>query len=241
MHKFLKEKNIYSLNANSGDYKYRTVFLTRNAFGATSYNPTGANEFGFNLQTYGLLNSLSKQTEYICFVNNVQPKSSARRAGLNNGDILLAVDNIRIDQFKAFNDIVKHVKGKNELCLVIFPESTCKKVVNLFLIPVHYCLQKENIFYINFPYRKDTIPAANRTNRKDSSREEGLFREVRERGGEHIHKVQHYNKRTAALLANTNTVAISRAANPARPDGRQSECGRHAVEHYLKQQLQQRQ
>ena len=136
MHKFLKENNIYALNKNSTGnleassklYNYRTVYLTRNAFGASTYNPKNGNEFGFNLQTYGLLNSTTKQTEYICFVNNVQPRSSAKRAGLTNGDILLAVDTIRIDRFKAFADIVKHVKGKNELCLVIFPEKVCKRV-----------------------------------------------------------------------------------------------------------------
>jgi hypothetical protein len=129
MHKFLKERNLYALESSelNGEYKHRTVFLARNSNSASSYNPSGGNEFGFNLQTYGLLNSLTKQTEYICFINNVQARSSAKRAGLSNGDILLAVDNIRIAQFKKFDDIVKHVKGKNELCLIIFPESTCKR------------------------------------------------------------------------------------------------------------------
>ena len=125
MHKYLKEKYSNS-NPETMPYKYRTVYLARNSFG-TSYNPYGS-EFGFNLQTYGLLNSLTKQTEYLCFINNVQPKSSAKRAGLNNGDILLSIDTMRLDQFRSFPDIVKHVKGKNELYLVVLPERICKRI-----------------------------------------------------------------------------------------------------------------
>ncbi len=147
MHKFLKERHLYALQANelNGEYKHRTVFLARNSSSASSYNPSGGNEFGFNLQTYGLLNSLTKLTEYICFINNVQARSSARRAGLTNGDILLAIDNIRIEQFKRFDDIVKHVKGKSELCLIIFPESTCKRVqYQLRIAQIEKCLAEKN-------------------------------------------------------------------------------------------------
>jgi hypothetical protein len=130
IHRFLKEKNVYALapNEQNSEFKHRTVYLARNASSASSYNPSGGNEFGFNLQTYGLLNSATKLTEYICFVNNVQARSAAKRAGLTNGDILLAIDNMRIEQFKRFDDIVRHVRGKSELFLVIFPESTCKRV-----------------------------------------------------------------------------------------------------------------
>ena len=85
-------------------------------------------EFGFNLQSYGLLNSHSKQTEYICFVSNVEARSPAKRAGLNNGDVLLAIDGIRMDEFRSFNEIMKHVKGKSELRLVVMAENVCKKI-----------------------------------------------------------------------------------------------------------------
>lgn len=134
IHRFLKENNIYkSLSVDpdlSTKYHFRTVYLARLTPFGYHYNAshTNTNEFGFNLQTYGLLNSLTRQTEYICFVNNVQAKSAAKRAGLTNGDVLIAVDGRSIDSFKQFNEIVKHVKGKQELCLTLLPESSCRRI-----------------------------------------------------------------------------------------------------------------
>ncbi|RNA14749.1 general receptor for phosphoinositides 1-associated scaffold -like isoform X1 [Brachionus plicatilis] len=133
MHKFFKEQKIYS--DPNDNFKRRTVVLVRTAKKPAATKSKSnlsdssvSGEFGFNLQTYGLLNSITKDTEYICFVNNVQAGSSAKRAGLNNGDVLLAIDGIQIDQFKSFTDITKHVKGKNELRLVIMAENVCKKI-----------------------------------------------------------------------------------------------------------------
>ncbi|CAF0707852.1 unnamed protein product [Brachionus calyciflorus] len=144
MHRFFKEQKIYS--DPNDNFKRRTVVLVRapkksssssnlkfknnlSDSSLTKYNSNSSSgEFGFNLQTYGLLNSITKETEYICFVNNVQAKSPAKRAGLNNGDVLLAIDGIQIDQFKSFIDITKHVKGKNELRLVVMAENVCKKI-----------------------------------------------------------------------------------------------------------------
>ena len=76
-------------------------------------NDNNSFEFGFHLQSYGLINTLTEQTEFICFVNNVQPNSPAKHAGLNNGDVLLAIDNISLSQFKNLNEIMKHVRGNN--------------------------------------------------------------------------------------------------------------------------------
>lgn len=108
IHKFFKEQKIYTdpndnykrrtivlLRTNNGQNK-QNLNLSKNKlsessliFKSTSSNKTNGDansmqncnegEFGFNLQSYGLLNSHSKQTEYICFVDNVQPKSPAKR------------------------------------------------------------------------------------------------------------------------------------------------------------------
>ena len=140
MHKFFKEQKIYS--DPNDNYKRRTVVLVRapkrpvntksrvnlSDSSLFKYNSYSGGEFGFNLQTYGLLNSITNETEYICFVNSVQTGSPAKRAGLNNGDVLLAIDGIQIDQFRSFIDITKHVKGKNELRLVVIAENVCKKI-----------------------------------------------------------------------------------------------------------------
>jgi len=61
-------------------------------------------------------------------VSNVEPKSPAKRAGLNNGDVLLAIDGRRMDEFRSFGEIMRHVKGKNELRLVVMAENVCKKI-----------------------------------------------------------------------------------------------------------------
>jgi len=41
----------------------------------------------------------------------VQPGSPAKHAGLNNGDVLLALDGIPINEFTNLQEIIKHVKG----------------------------------------------------------------------------------------------------------------------------------
>lgn len=122
------DSSLYKPNTSSGSSSNSNTNSnsTSNPNTSSTSNPSG--EFGFNLQTYGLLNSTTKETEYICFVNNVQLKSPAKRAGLNNGDVLLAIDGLQIDQFKSFIDITRHVKGKNELRLVIMAENVCKKI-----------------------------------------------------------------------------------------------------------------
>ena len=119
-------KNYHNTSDSSLLKSYSSNKLNKSNLSNCNANSEG--EFGFNLQSYGLLNSHSKQTEYICFVNNVQPKSPAKRAGLNNGDVLLAIDGMRIDEFRSFNEIMKHVKGKNELRLVVMAENVCKKI-----------------------------------------------------------------------------------------------------------------
>jgi len=50
------------------------------------------------------------------------------KAGLNNGDVILAIDDICIDKFKSLNEIMSHVRGKLELRLVIMAENICKKI-----------------------------------------------------------------------------------------------------------------
>ena len=50
------------------------------------------------------------------------------KAGLNNGDVILAIDGICIDKFKSLNEIMSHVRGKLELRLVIMAENICKKI-----------------------------------------------------------------------------------------------------------------
>lgn len=85
-------------------------------------------EFGFNLQAYGMFNKYTSNYENICFVRKVEPDSAAKRAGLNNGDALLALDGITIDKFKSFAEIVNYIKSKNEIRLVVMAEQVCKKI-----------------------------------------------------------------------------------------------------------------
>lgn len=140
LHKFLKDKQIYT--NPSDNFKRRTIVLIRSSTkkALTPLNSTkhkhGTNnqeinyngEFGFHLQTYGLVNSTTKQTEFICFVNNVQANSPAQQSGLSNGDVILAIDGICINEFKSLNEIMLHVRNKQELRLVIMCENICKKI-----------------------------------------------------------------------------------------------------------------
>lgn len=141
IHKFFKEKNIYS--DPSDNYKRRTIVLvkgnhsssgvssgssSRNSHNFDSFHNSSNSDFGFHLQSYGLINTTTKLTEFICFVDNVQPGSPAKHAGLNNGDVLLAIDGIPINEFTNLHEIIKHVKGKNELRIVVMCENVCKKI-----------------------------------------------------------------------------------------------------------------
>ena len=112
MHKFFKEKNIYS--DPNDNYKRRTIVLVKGGRGSQSpaHHEANNSEFGFHLQSYGLVNTSTQQTEFICFVNNVQANSPAQQAGLSNGDVLLALDNIPINEFRNLNEIMKHVRSK---------------------------------------------------------------------------------------------------------------------------------
>jgi hypothetical protein len=91
-----KEKQIYTNPTDN--FKRRTIVLVRSAnkkvvtpLGSSklrhNLQPNESNaansqgEFGFHLQTYGLVNSSTKQTEFICFCNNVQPQSPAQQVG----------------------------------------------------------------------------------------------------------------------------------------------------------------
>jgi hypothetical protein len=111
MHKILKEKKIYSHPKDN--YKRRTIILVRNSSqNQNTTLPSDVNsEFGFHLESYGLVNTATQMTEFICFVNNVQPNSPAKQAGLQNGDVILAVDSIEINKFKDLNEIMRHVHG----------------------------------------------------------------------------------------------------------------------------------
>lgn len=128
IHKFFKEKNIYS--DPSDNYKRRTIVLVKsnhNSSGASSgsssrnshmfdsFHNSSNSDFGFHLQSYGLINTTTNLTEFICFVDNVQPGSPAKHAGLNNGDVLLALDGIPINEFTNLHEIIKHVKGNSNL------------------------------------------------------------------------------------------------------------------------------
>ena len=113
MHKFFKEKNIYS--DPHDNYKRRTILLVKGG-GRSTQSPAhyeaNHSEFGFHLQSYGLVNTSTQQTEFICFVNNVQANSPAQQSGLSNGDVLLALDNIPINEFRNLNEIMRHVRSK---------------------------------------------------------------------------------------------------------------------------------
>lgn len=85
-------------------------------------------EFGFNLQAYGFLNKLTQHTEYICFVRNVEVNSPASKAGLQSGDVLLAIDGVCLNEFRSFAEITSHVQGKNELRLVLMAENVSKRI-----------------------------------------------------------------------------------------------------------------
>lgn len=129
MHKFFKEKNIYSDPNDS--YKRRTIVLVKNNFSygqKNSHNSDHSADFGFHLQSYGLVNTTTLNTEFICFVSNVQPSSPAKQAGLNDGDVLLAIDGIPINEFKNLHEIMIHVRGKHDLRLVVMCENVCKKI-----------------------------------------------------------------------------------------------------------------
>jgi len=114
MHKFFKEKQIYS--SSNHNYKRRTIVLVKNSNGSrVSSTDLNNLDFGFHLQSYGLVNTITQVTEFICFVENVQPASPAKHAGLNNGDVVLAIDCIPINEFKNLNEIMQHVRGKKVL------------------------------------------------------------------------------------------------------------------------------
>lgn len=132
IHKFFKEKNIYS--DPSDNYKRRTIVLvksnhnssgvssgssSRNSHLFESFHNSSNSDFGFHLQSYGLINTTTNLTEFICFVDNVQPGSPAKHAGLNNGDVLLALDGIPINEFTSLYEIIKHVKGNYNLKFVL--------------------------------------------------------------------------------------------------------------------------
>ncbi len=40
----------------------------------------------------------------------------------------MAIDGRRMDEFRSFSEIMRHVKGKNELRLVVMAENVCKKI-----------------------------------------------------------------------------------------------------------------
>lgn len=128
MHKFFKEKKIYS--DPNDNYKRRTIVLVKNSHNQHNKSTSELNsfDFGFHLQSYGLINTTTQLTEFICFVDNVKDGSPAKQAGLNNGDVLLAIDSIPINEFNNLHEIMKHVRGKQELRLVIMCENICKKI-----------------------------------------------------------------------------------------------------------------
>lgn len=107
----------------SNAYLNRSVSTT-----ASAANSGGGGEFGFNLQAYGFLNKLTQQTEYICFVRNVEANSPASRAGLQSGDVLLAIDGVCLNEFRSFAEITQHVRGKAELRLVLMAENVSKRI-----------------------------------------------------------------------------------------------------------------
>ena len=109
MHKLFKEKKIYS--DPNDNYKRRTIVLVKSGSHNKSMSENNS-DFGFHLQSYGLVNTSTQMTEFICFVNNVQEGSPAKQAGLNDGDVLLAIDTIPVNEFNNLQDIMKHVKGK---------------------------------------------------------------------------------------------------------------------------------
>ncbi len=118
MHKFFKEKRIYS--DPNDNYKRRTIVLVKspNTNSRVSSNMNSA-DFGFHLQSYGLVNTSTQLTEFICFVENVQAGSPAKHAGLSNGDVVLAIDCIPINEFKNLHEIMTHVRGKYEILIAM--------------------------------------------------------------------------------------------------------------------------
>lgn len=112
MHKFFKEKQIYS--SPNDNYKRRTIVLIKannNSNNHKKNSDSNNSDFGFHLQSYGLINTKTQSTEFICFVDNIQIGSSASQAGLNNGDVLLAIDGIGINEFSNLREIMEHVQG----------------------------------------------------------------------------------------------------------------------------------
>jgi len=116
MNKLLKEQNIYS--DPKDNYKRRTISITRKP---------GAN-YGFDLQTYALLNKSTNHIECIFYVNRVETDSPAHVSGLRVGDVPLAVDGIRIDEFKGLKAIFNYAKEKNTIRLVIISENISKRI-----------------------------------------------------------------------------------------------------------------
>lgn len=112
----------------SNAYLNRSISNGSVALNGVSSGGSSGGEFGFNLQAYGFLNKLTQQTEYICFVRNVESNSPASRAGLQSGDVLLAIDGVCLSEFRSFAEITQHVRGKNELRLVLMAENISKRI-----------------------------------------------------------------------------------------------------------------
>lgn len=74
------------------------------------------------------MNKVTGDKEYICFIREVEARSPAKKAGLNSGDVILAIDGVSINQFRSFAEISQHVKGKNELRMVVMAENVSKRI-----------------------------------------------------------------------------------------------------------------
>lgn len=61
-------------------------------------------------------------------MKSVEIKSPASRAGLQAGDVVLSIDGVCLNEFRSFAEITQHVRGKNELRLVLMAENLSKRI-----------------------------------------------------------------------------------------------------------------
>lgn len=74
------------------------------------------------------MNKAKNHIECIFYVNRVETDSPAHISGLRVGDVPLAVDGIRIDEFKGLKAIYNYAKERNTIRLVVISENISKRI-----------------------------------------------------------------------------------------------------------------
>lgn len=74
------------------------------------------------------MNKCTNHIECIFYVNKVETDSPAHISGLRVGDVPLAVDGMRIDEFKGLKAIYNYAKERNTIRLVVISENITTRI-----------------------------------------------------------------------------------------------------------------